>query len=206
MRKAKILTEESVLQMEPSSDSSLSSSVLDRARAGDQQAFERLVSLCAGLVYYWCRNAGLGPEDAEDVGQQVFFTVSRSLSRFRHDHAGASFRGWLRTITKSRLADHFRELPPSGERLWDDRTITYQPNDNEESIETEWLYQQAVICVRNEFSEQDYQAFELVVMQGLLPREAAAQLEMSVNSVYIAKSRILKRLRDKFGDLLGDDT
>lgn len=208
-----MLTDPSVLEGDSSSDSSVASSILRRARDGDQLAFQRLVTLYAGLVYHWCRRAGLTPEDAEDVGQQVFLSVSRGLTGFRRDETNGSFRGWLRTITRTRLLDHFREhsqreLAAGGDVSWNEPTMTYHPRDlleDEEPSEKTMVYEQALALVRGEFSEQDFQAFHQVVVEGVSPREVATKLGISANSIYIAKSRILKRLRDEFGDLLGDD-
>lgn len=193
--------------------SSISSSVLDRARGGDQAAFQRIVQLYAGLVYHWCRHAGLAPEDSEDVGQQVFLAVSRSLEGFRREKPEDSFRGWLRVITRSRIADHFREnsqreLAAGGDSSWNAPTATYAPEEDtaeSQHAETAMLYERAVDLVRAEFAEQDYQAFHQVVVEGAASKDVAAKLGVSVNSVYIAKSRILKRLRDEFGELLGED-
>ncbi len=208
-----MVTDPSVLEGDSSSDSSVASTILRRARDGDQSAFQRLVTLYAGLVYHWCRRAGLTPEDAEDVGQQVFLSVSCGLTGFRRDETNGSFRGWLRTITRTRLLDHFqeyrqRELAAGGDVSWNEPTITYHDRElpeDEEPSEKKMVYEQALALVRGVFSEQDFQAFHQVVLEGASPREVAAELGVSVNSIYIAKSRILKRLRDEFGDLLGGD-
>src|SRR5262249_14847420 len=72
--------------------------LLQRARARQPAAWERLVALYAPLVLHWCRRAGLGDADAADVFQEVFRSVSEHLNEFRRDRPGDTFRGWLRTI------------------------------------------------------------------------------------------------------------
>src|SRR2546429_459226 len=87
---------------------STSPSLLARARANQPAAWEQLVDLYAPLVYHWCRRAALGPEDTADVFQEVFRAVARNLSDFRREREGDTFRGWLRTITRNKVRDHYR--------------------------------------------------------------------------------------------------
>jgi RNA polymerase sigma-70 factor (ECF subfamily) len=100
--------------MEPSpphvgeASGSISSSLLERVRARDPQAWERLACLYGPLVYGWARQQGLQDADAGDVVQEVFGTVAARIADFRRDGPGASFRGWLWTITRNKLGDHFR--------------------------------------------------------------------------------------------------
>jgi RNA polymerase sigma-70 factor, ECF subfamily len=200
--------------LDRSSESTISSSAIERARQGDHHAFQRLSNVYSGLVYHWCRTAGLSPEDSEDVGQQVFLSVSRGLVHFRREKPGDSFRGWLRVVTRSRIVDHFRKNAKhergteSIQDFLDEASI--RSLSQEESLvdrhhDTMILYERAIQLLKGAFAEQDCTAFQMVVVDGIAPKEVAAQLGVSVNSVYIAKSRILKRLRDEFEDLFTDD-
>ncbi len=195
-------------------DSTISTSLIDRAREGGDDAFRQITKLFGGLVYHWCRTAGLQPEDAEDVGQRVFMTVSRSIGSFRRDKPGDSFRGWLRVITRSRISDHYREMSKrevayGGEGHWNESAFQAwekeEPEENQRRDGT-MIYQRAIQLMQGEFAEQDYKAFCMVVVDGLGAREVAEALGMTPNSVYIAKSRILKRLRFEFAELLDDDS
>src|SRR5205809_484580 len=91
-------------------------SLIQRARDRDADAWERLVTLYAPLVFGWCRGWGLHREDAADVFQEVFQSVAMHLGEFRRDRSGDTFRGWLRTITRNKVNDLFRrrEREPSG--------------------------------------------------------------------------------------------
>ena len=91
-----------------SSVGSTSSSLLDRVKVRDEAAWRRLVSVYGHLVLYWCRCAGIRREDRVDVCQEVFRAVAVNIDGFRHDQPGGTFRGWLRTITRSKVVDHFR--------------------------------------------------------------------------------------------------
>ena len=193
--------------------STLPTSVIDRARRGDSAAFQKITLLYSGLVYHWCRTAGLSPEDSEDVGQRVFLSISRSIGGFQREKSGDSFRGWLRVVARSRIVDHFREqanreLAIGGTSFLEHVASipeTEEVSADESLRETNILYERAVHLLHGEFSEQDCKAFQLLVVDGLTPKEVAEKVGVSINSVYIAKSRILKRMRDEFEDLMGFD-
>src|SRR5262245_58913611 len=88
--------------------SGTSSSLLDRVKADEAGAWDRLVVLYAPLLYHWCRRWKLQDEDLADVFQEVFKTLVVHLAEFRRDREGATFRGWLFTITRNKVLDHFR--------------------------------------------------------------------------------------------------
>lgn len=194
-------------------ESTLPTSVIDRARRGDSAAFQKITLLYSGLVYHWCRTAGLSPEDSEDVGQRVFLSISRSIGGFQREKSGDSFRGWLRVVVRSRIVDHFREQANRELAIGGTSFLEHVASipDVEEVFaddslkETNILYERAVQLLHGEFSEQDNKAFQLLVVDGLTPKEVAERVGVSINSVYIAKSRILKRMRDEFEDLIGFD-
>ena len=83
-----------------------SSDLLSRVRAQDPAAWERLADLYGPLVYYWCRRSGLQEADAADVVQNVFVAVASAIENYRRQ-ADATFRGWLWTVTRSKVQDHF---------------------------------------------------------------------------------------------------
>jgi RNA polymerase sigma-70 factor (ECF subfamily) len=192
-----------------------SSSLLDRARAHDQAAWDRLVKLYGPLVYRWCRAAGLQAADAADVGQEVFRAVARGVAGFRRGRDDGTFRGWLRTITRTKLADFFRCQPPGGAgaggpdgpRLLQQLPVPEGDEPSREAVadETRLLFRRAVELIRGEFAEGTWRAFWQVVAEDRRPAEVAADLGVSVNTVYLAKSRVLRRLREEFADLLTED-
>jgi RNA polymerase sigma-70 factor (ECF subfamily) len=89
---------------------STSTGLLQRVQAKDPDAWTRLVNLYGPLVYHWCRQANLKAEDAVDVVQETFLAVSNHIDSFRRDRPGDSFRGWLWTVTRNKIQDHFRRL------------------------------------------------------------------------------------------------
>jgi RNA polymerase sigma-70 factor (ECF subfamily) len=196
---------------------STSLSLLDRVKNQEPAAWKRLVRLYTPLVYYWCRQAGLSATDAEDVGQEVFRAVARKIGNFHRDQAGDTFGGWLRTITCNKVRDHRRkhqhERPAAGgsealrklaqvpDKKFDEpgqSSSSGEVNATEAAI----LCRRALELVRTEFEVRSWQAFWRVVVDGQKPALVAQELKMSANAVYVAKSRILQRLREEFAGLV----
>jgi RNA polymerase sigma-70 factor (ECF subfamily) len=187
-----------------------STSLLRRVKAQDQEAWTRLVSLYHPLVYRWCRQAGLQEADAVDVGQEAFCAVSRSMADFRHDRPGDTFRGWLRRITQNKLRDHFLTRRPELVGIGGDaasKALSRVPSDDGAELgdpteEARYVYRRGFELIGCEFEEQTREAFRRVVLEYQLPEDVARDLGMTVNAVYLAKSRILRRLREEFEDLI----
>lgn len=190
--------------------SATSLTLLERVRAQDQRAWERLVYLYSPLVYRWCRQAGLQGADAADVGQEVFTAVAQSIKDFRRDRKGDTFRGWLYGITRNQL--RHRAAPPGGTGVGGSsvqRRLQGVPSEEESGdrqsasavLDQRVLHRRVVELVRDEFELRTWQAFWKVIVEGKTPKDAAADLGMTVNAVYLAKSRVLHRLREEFAAL-----
>jgi RNA polymerase sigma-70 factor (ECF subfamily) len=187
--------------------------LLERLRAQDARAWQRLIQLYGPTVYSWCRHAGLSPEDAADVGQEVFQAVSRSIAEFRRDRPGDSFRGWLWTVTRNKVRDLRRRQADQGEAAGGTTAQQHllqvpdpEPDDSGSApapAEKQALYRRALELIQGEFTEPTWRAFLLLVVEERAPADVAAELGMTLGAVYIAKSRVLKRLRDEFGELMG---
>jgi RNA polymerase sigma-70 factor (ECF subfamily) len=205
-------------QASPGSDAGRSSSaatarsLLDRARARDPAAWERMVALYAPLVLRWCRGWGLRDDDAADVFQEVFQSVAAHLSTFRRTRAGDTFRGWLRTIARNKANDLFRRLErePLGIGGSDARERLSQvpqalpPEEEPGADEAEGeLLHRALEMIRGDFEPRTWAAFWQTAVEGRAAADVAADLGMSAGAVRVAKSRVLHRLRADLGDLLG---
>jgi RNA polymerase sigma-70 factor (ECF subfamily) len=165
------------------------------------------VHLYGPLVLSWCRRRGLQTADAEDVTQEVLRTVFTRIGEFRKG-PGGSFRGWLLGITRNKLGDHWRRCSrqPQAEggsevRGKLEQVPSEEPADEPASAEAMALYRRAFNLIRSEFEEQTWQAFWLVVCENRPPADVARELSLSLNAVYLAKSRVLRRLRETLGDL-----
>lgn len=187
-------------------DDATSMSLLNDAVAQDALAWQRLWMQYTPLIRRWCRSRGLQSADADVVAQEVVLAVHRKLPEFRHAGRVGAFRAWLRTITESKLNDHFRQqgrgpLVIGGSKA--QQLIEQAPTPEEQaavSDEKRQLARDAMALAQQEFSHLHWQAFLLTTIDQRDARDAAEQLRMTRNAVYMARSRILKYLRREFQD------
>ena len=191
--------------------SKTSTSLLDRAKGDNPDAWDRLSRLYGPLVYQWGRMAGLQPDDASDVMQAVFFSLTKNLVQFRVRHDGDSFRGWLYAVTRNKIRDHFRkkqkQVQARGgtEGLFDIQQIAESvasPESEDGRKEIDSLYRRALQLVQGEFEGRTWICFWRTTVEGDAPADVAADMGISVWAVYKARSRVLQRLRDEFGEIL----
>ncbi len=190
--------------------SSISSTLLEQIRSQRPDAWRRLVDLYGPTVYRWCRQLGVAGGDAADVVQEVFAAVAGGMARFHRDRPGDSFGGWLRTIARSKVYDHFRRrrgLPVAEggttayRRLLDRPELLDRSSIQTCRLDTDVLFaRRAMEAVRVEFEQNTWEAFWRIVVNGRSPADVAAELGMSLPAVYQAKSRVLRRLRRELQD------
>lgn len=191
---------------------STSLSLLQRVQQGDdQEAWRRLVHLYGPLVYQWCRRWELQSEDAADIFQDVFQAVAAQIAGFRRQRPGDSFRGWLWTITRNKIGDHFRRRSrqPSadGGSAAQQRLLSLPeepPLEADGPGSTSALVQRALELIRPEFEDRTWRAFWRVAVDGHAPREVASELGVTADAIRMAKSRVLRRLRAELEGLHED--
>jgi RNA polymerase sigma-70 factor (ECF subfamily) len=189
-----------------------SRSLLERVKADEAAAWERLVALHAPLVFHWCRHSELQEEDIADVLQEVFQAVVAHVGSFRKEKEGDSFRGWLRRITQNKISDHFRRLrrEPRGMGGSEAQLRFAQlpePGAGEEGSDATERAERGLLfrgldLIRPEFEERTWQAFWRTAVEGQSAKDVALALSMSAGAVRVAKSRVLRRLREELGDVL----
>lgn len=189
---------------------STSRSLLARLHTNDPAAWERLIALYAPLVWSWCRQMNLAQQDRADIFQEVFKSVAAQYQRFHHDRPGDTFRGWLRTITRNKVLDHFRRLQhepraaggTDAQFRWS-QMPGIDGDDDAPSGDAgqRQLFERALALIQSEFEERSWRAFWRVVVDGRAPQEVAQELHMSPGAVRVAKCRVLHRLRQELGDV-----
>src|SRR5262249_31792981 len=92
--------------VEPHGKTSLT--LLARLRANEPAAWRTMVHLYTPLPPRWCARSGVRGDEAEDIAQEVFRKAAAHLATFRREKAGDTFRGWLRAITRTTLAEQYR--------------------------------------------------------------------------------------------------
>ena len=167
---------------EPHSSTATSRTLLDRIKADDAAAWDRLVGLYAPLVYRWCRRWDLPEQEIADVFQDVFQAVATHIGEFRKERAGDTFRGWLRTIAHNKVRDHFRKLgrEPGGAGGTDaqirlrasggtGRPMTTIPATSTRIADS---VGRALDLIRDEFEERTWRAFWLTAVEDRAPRRS----------------------------------
>jgi RNA polymerase sigma-70 factor (ECF subfamily) len=186
-------------------------SLLERlAGAPTDDDWRRLLELYQPLLRAWMARAGVPSADADDLVQEVLLVVFRKVGGFEWRGPGA-FRGWLRTILTHRVRDYFRacryrptatgdsdflraleelESPDSAlSHLWD--------REHDEHVAAALLRR-----VRGDFAPATWEAFRRHALEGEPAAGVAEDLGLSLNSVLLAKSRVLKRLRQELSGLV----
>jgi RNA polymerase sigma-70 factor (ECF subfamily) len=192
---------------------STSLTLLFRLRSNDSDAWRVMVQLYTPLVHRWCAQGGVRGADAEDVAQEVFQAAATHMEAFRRDRPGDSFRGWLRGITRNMVLQSFRRqgrhpraaggtdaLLRMQQVQVDD--AAQEPEDSDPVEELDGLRRRALELVRGEFEERTWRAFWQTVVDGRSPVDVAADLGVTPTAVRMAKSRILRRFKKEFGELI----
>ena len=176
-------------------------SLLERARRRDAQAWRRLVELYSSLVFFWARRAGLADADAADLVQEVWQAVAAALAGFHRDERTGTFRGWLWTIARHKLSDHFRrhhgEPVAAGgtdARKFIETIPEHEPADDT-GVQENQLLHRALAQIKPEFEERTWQAFWRMTVDSRTAAEVGKELGLAANAVHQAKFRVLRRLR-----------
>jgi RNA polymerase sigma-70 factor (ECF subfamily) len=187
-------------------------SLIRRIQADQADAWRRFVDLYGPLVRSWCRRDGLQDADVDDVTQEVFRSVHRAITVFEREPHGGAFRGWLRVITRNAIRDwarrDAREAHAAGGSDAQTRLLAVpneplpDPDGQADPDEERVLLRRAVELLLGDFKEQTRLAFWRVVVDGYSPAEVARELGVKENVVYLAKSRVLRRLKEVYGGLL----
>lgn len=187
-----------------------SRSLLARVRSNDMDAWDRLVEVYAPFVYDCCQRARLDAEDSADVFQEVFQAAFAKIGSFEKREAGDTFRGWLFSITRNKVLDHFRcqkrQPRAVGGTEIQIQMAQIRASDPASSVDAAYdlaenrLFGEALERIRHQFHERTWQAFLGTVVDGRSPADVGEELGMSPGAVRVAKSRVLQRLRAELGD------
>jgi RNA polymerase sigma factor (sigma-70 family) len=189
-------------------------SLLVRLRDGDDGgAWREFVHLYAPVVYGFARKRGLQDADAADLMQEVLRSVASAAQRLEYDPARGTFRGWLFTVTRNKvfnfLESRSRRVQGSGDSRVQQRLE--QHADGHLSADWEADYQRALAAqamerVKSEFQATTWEAFIQTSVEGRSPAQVGMRVGLSVGAVYVAKSRVIARLRQEVERMQGDES
>jgi RNA polymerase sigma factor (sigma-70 family) len=186
-------------------------SLLERLQARpDDASWRRLLELYRPLLHAWLRRYAVQDQDADDLVQEVLTTLVTELPKFRYDRERGAFRGWLRTILVNRLRGFWRKRQNRPIATGDTNFVGVldQLQDPHSELSRRWdeehdrfIAGRLLERLQPDFEAATWQAFRRVVFDGAAPRDVAAELGITVNAVFIAKSRVLQRLRSEMRGL-----
>ena len=177
---------------------------------GDQASWQEFFDIYWKLIYGVARKAGLTASEAEDVVQETMAAVAKHIPKFKYDPALGSFKGWLLNMTRWRIVDQVRKRGPQIVHRHDSgdtaRTATVErvPDANAPDLDAAWeadweknLLAAALQKVKAKIDPQKFQLFDFYVNKEWPPEKVAETFKVSVNQVYLAKSRITELLKDE---------
>lgn len=176
----------------------------------DQDAWRQFLEVYASVVYGFARKRGLQDADAADLMQEVFRSVAAAAGRLEYDPKRGSFRGWLYTVTRNKINSFLdgqrRQVRGSGDSGAQEVLEAQTAEDGDGSAAWDQEYEQrafawAVEQVRDEFRPPTWQAFWQTAVEGRGAKEVAERLGLSPGAVYVARSRVLARLREQVRQL-----
>jgi RNA polymerase sigma-70 factor (ECF subfamily) len=208
---ATVLLPESLLRSRPASVringmTTTSASLLEQLRhAGDQAAWERFVRLYTPLLHFWARRRlGLDDPGAADLVQEVFLVLVKKLPEFQYDPR-KRFRAWLWTVTVNKWRERHRRPVPGEGAAAEALPDLAVPDPADDVAEREYrghLVRRALQLMQAEFQATTWKAFWECVTTEQSAAEVAASLGLTIEAVYSAKSRVLRRLRQELQGLL----
>ena len=191
-----------------------SATLLERLRdPRDADAWSRLVALYTPLIRLWAERLNVRGADADDLIQEVMTVVVRRFPEFVHPEKPGAFRGWLRAIAANcaRTMWRSRKMHPTAPGGTDFGSYLARLEDPADDLAREWerehdrhVTRRLLERIKPDFESRTWEMFARFVLDGLSAEEVAAELGTTSNAIYIAKSRVLSRLREEAGGLLGN--
>jgi RNA polymerase sigma factor (sigma-70 family) len=172
----------------------------------DHEAWRQFVDLYAPLIYGLARRRGMQDADAADVTQEVFRSIAGAAKRLEYDPARGTFRGWLYTVARNKINDAVarRRSQPQGSGDTGTQQLLHDVPDGDVTWDRDFEHRLFVVAaerVRVEFTAPTWQAFWQVAVEGQSAEDTARALAMSLGAVYVAKSRVLARLKKEVRQL-----
>lgn len=175
----------------------------------DQSAWENFAKRYAPLIKQWCGRWGLNPVDGEEIAQDVLLQLSRQMTQFSYDRNG-SFRAWLKTVTYRSWCDLLKkrsrqkDIASGDTQILDLLKSQEAEQDLTDRFDKEWrseLLELAMNIVQIRVQPRTWEAFRLTTQENRPGAEVAEKLDMKVGAVWVAKSKVLRMIRDEISQM-----
>ncbi len=179
-------------------------SLLERVRnLEDSLAWEQFDAIYRPMLRRYAQDRGLSDEQSDEIVQECMTAIVERIQRFERQ---ASFRGWLRGLVDHKVADHLRKRRSEQQGL----TRDFEREQCREATpahhwEREWNRAHLLHClqlVRSEVAEHTYQAFDLYVINEMPVADVSRMLGMTPNQIYVAKSRVMARIEERWSEIM----
>jgi RNA polymerase sigma-70 factor (ECF subfamily) len=186
-------------------------SLLIQVREGQPQAWQRFHEIYRPFIEHWLRSLSVPHQDVADLAQDVLVTILEQLPTFQHSGNPGAFRAWLRTVSINRARLFWRGQTHEPSALGGSTFLNalHELKDPDSGMTAQWNrdYQRHVVNallagVAQEFEPATVEAFRRLALEDETPVHVAEVMGMTVGALYVAKSRVLRRLRDLAGDML----
>ena len=183
--------------------------ILRVANQRDMESWREFASIYEPLVHRIAIAKGLQRADADDLVQEVMTRVARSVGDWDPDNRRGTFRGWISTIARNLVIDFLRKrkrAPLTSEKTDVRRLVESTPDRGEETDYFDREYERQLFInaakeIRDSFAPNSWNAFWLTAVKNQPVKKVAAKLGISVGAVYVARSRIMSRLKQKINSL-----
>jgi len=179
----------------------------------DKAAWCEFVELYAPLLYRYARHQGLQDADAADLTQDVLKAVALAAREFVYDRRRGRFRTWLYTIARNQLSKYWRDATKRKQVSGTSKALSELADDASNNFDFDlWgqdyddqVFRLAAQAVRKHVHNSTWDVFWKTAVENVDPAKVAKEFGMSVGAVYIAKSRVLARLRQEIDELRQQD-
>lgn len=177
--------------------------IIERIRSGEEVAWEDFVNSYRNLIYLRGDDRGLFEYEKADLVQDVMLSLFKNEVILKFDKAKGRFRDYLKKIIDRRAFDILRKRKDKESSLQSmaEGGALFESSEYEQAEknwECEWqrhLLQQALDQVKSQVNSTTYEAVIMLLVESIEPEQVADILGLSLESVYVAKHRVLKRLK-----------
>ena len=174
----------------------------------DAIAWSQFMAIYESVVYRLARRRGLQDADAEDLCQRVFMSVAKAVEHWEPQEDGPQFRNWLNRVARNAILNAITRGKPDRATGGSNAENVLLEIPDREGVTTAILnesrieaYRWAANQVQAEFNAGTWAMFQETTINGRVIADVAAELSKSSGAVYIARCRVMQRIKDKVNEV-----